>query len=156
MMLFIPVALGIGRSGNGTTIESKSGFEVKVPEFFEEFQPLAGERLRLVSFIREFRAGMISQPFLEFSNLGQSLPAFANLERSEIPAALEKLGWQKAEHPDPCVDAYMQTTSSTQVLATFWGKGAGLVVVGPNSPNVKVALDSVRETLQLKEKACAW
>jgi hypothetical protein len=156
MILLLPAALGIGRSGNGTIIDPKSGVTFGQPARFVEATELPGGRLRLISYMPEPSMGAVGNPFLEISSFGFSLSGFAGLGRAELKEAMQAQGWVSKPTQDPCVDAYRQSGNGSLAELQAWGVGKGVVVVGPQSFQVKQALDEIRATLRLNEGACAW
>lgn len=156
MVLLLPAALGIGRSGNGTIVDPKSGVTFGQPERFVKAEELPGGRLRLISYLVEPMMGAVGTPFIEISNFGFSLSGFAGLGRAELKARLLASGWVEKTGFPPCVDAYRQSGSGSLAELIAWGEGKGVVLVGPQSFQVKAALDEIRATLRLEPGACAW
>lgn len=156
MILLIPAAFGIGRSGNGTVNSSVNGFSLEVPESFTERKNLGSEKVRFTSIVLEPSKNGLQKLFLEISGLKEALPGLAKFSRSQLPRKMNKLGWTQIDSNDPCILAFHKSSDNGESFAAFWGNQKGVVAIGPKSANAAIALQHLRNTLQLKEGACSW
>lgn len=149
-------AHGIGRSGNGTgnLIGERDGFVIGKIQGFGTIAQVEAERVRLLSPIVE--TSTATKLFVEVSGAHEGLPLLAKLPRNELITRMEKLGWSRVDHTNPCVEAFRQSVDTGDKLALFWGGKKGIVAIGPKSANVAVALDEIRDKLTLEKGACAW
>jgi hypothetical protein len=146
----------IGRSGNGTVSSSRTGFSAHLPPGFDSGVDIVGGKIRIWSLINDVRPGMMVRPFIELSDLDQTLPGLAGLNRAQVSEKAKNLGWMPRPPSDPCVDTYFRHEEDGDLAVAFWGPGKGLVVIGPHSPYVRIGEKEILDSLRLEAGACAW
>jgi hypothetical protein len=146
----------IGRSGNGTVSSSRTGFYAQLPAGFDSGVEIVGEKFRIRSLINDVRPGMVIRSFIELSDLDQTLPGLAELNRAQVSEKAKSLGWMPRPPSDPCVDAYFRHEEDGDLAVAFWGAGKGLVMIGPHSPYVRIGEKEILDSLHLEAGACAW
>ena len=145
---------GIGRSGNGRVVDELTGFAASLPASFLEFEQF-GRALK-ASERRVSSSGFNFSPaFVEFRDLAGEFPELRGRSRAETASHFAKVGWQKLDSRN-CIDFYASRSDSAATRVAVWGRGKGVVALGPNTQRAEEALSAVSSSLTLKDGACAW
>ncbi len=151
-----PVALAIGRTGNGVT-DPEDGFSALVPAEYSDQQPMGLGNLRLLrqSFPVRFNP-IVPKSVLELLRVVNVFPEFQTMSRSDLVFAIGKDGWWAMPTFDRCVQAFAYRSSTIAEGLVLWGQSKGVLIRAPNTDDNWQAINVILSSLKIEAGACDW
>lgn len=155
IVLFISVcAFPVSRIGGGKVGSLSSNFEMEVAAPFTDLKQLS--ETVLANGPPGIGPNGFSSQFIEIREFREYFSEIENSSKLETQTFFAARGWEQNQSIKTCVEAYAFENATATGAALTWGSGKGVILQGPATANVKIAIQQMIVTLKLLPGACAW
>lgn len=155
MLLFSPMVLAIGRTGNGL-IDEDDGFTAMAPMEFRGDQSMGGGNLRLYGPPSSMSFPVAQPTFIELLRVVISHPEFQTLTRMDILQSLGADGWFTLPQFDPCINSFGYRSGTVALGLAIWGQSRGVLIRAEDTDESWQAINVIINSVKLKAGACDW